>query len=164
MIRAKYRVLNHVVGLNDTLMMRAMPVHLKHSEEDHDGSDENKFFYKATPAGLYEEQFQTLTEVPIPVGRCFYIDFEPNPTGEWHLGNIELSVSGRLYFRLERPWSGSTHGTFEAQIDNHEAVARLLPYIVEQQNEIIQWRRDHPEKTPWDAPPKMMWRLVLTPA
>lgn len=157
--RAKYRVLNHHVWQGGSAI-EARPVHVKHSPEDKEGSEENALFFQSTPGGKLYLSVAELSEFPI--GQAVYIDFQPDEGGSWRTRTHEIGPDGAFVFRLSQ---GDQCSTFEANITSWRCTMTLLPLLMADQERIIRHRREHQDLDYWRAtPPPMKWRVVVTPA
>lgn len=164
-IRAKFRVLQHHRYMTNGASFEAQPVHVKHRPDDHEGSEENALFYKSTPGGVLKmSTTPEALDTTFKLGQALYIDFQPDPKGDWQISDCELRSNGRLSFRLNKIGEyGST--VFSADIDNWEAVALLLPHVLANQETLIAWRRENPTADLWRTPDIIQrWSVVISPA
>jgi len=109
MIRAKFRCMEINLSWNGkSALVRFLPVMAKSPRfpDDKDVSEENAYFWDATPSGeAHIRFFETLdsSKVPFELGNCYYIDMEPSEAGEWVLRS-RAHFESQLDVLLERGW------------------------------------------------------------
>lgn len=83
-VRAKFRCMEISRYWNGKCtIVRFLPVMAKCDRfpDDKDVSEENARFWESTPSGEAKLTLNTLDPAEYVVGRCYYVDMEPDPDG-----------------------------------------------------------------------------------
>jgi len=151
LVRAKFRVMRHVVEWNKTVKIEFAPVGPKHHESEPDGKGgwksfhtehpENAAFWSASPSG--EASIGGLTSTlaeAYPVGRYVYIDMqETTEPSDWALGSLTMFENGsciEVTLRRYTPYS-----SVKINIHNRGAHAPFIDAMIKAhaENKLSTW-------------------------
>lgn len=131
-MRAKFRVMEISHHHGGITIVRLRPVKPKSGSDD-DGSEENRLFFAASPAGEASVRLEAGEVFPAAIEEAVYVDFsvlsEPQK-GDWwissaqlHPGNGQLDVT----FAPSQGWTTQVQLVVQQRV----TVRRLLPVVVD---------------------------------